>query len=59
MMSSSIVELQSPNHVVSLSTSAVLVNAEVSVWSATKQDRGITNEVTTAKNADHSRRSVC
>jgi hypothetical protein len=32
----------------------VLVNAEVSVWSATKQDRVISNEVTTAKKADHS-----
>lgn len=53
-MSSSIVELQSPNHVVSLATSAILVNAEVSVWSATKQDRVISNEVTTAKKADHS-----
>lgn len=53
-MSTSIVELQSPNHVISLATSAVLVNAEVSVWSATKQDRVISNEVTTAKKADHS-----
>jgi hypothetical protein len=54
MMSSSIVELQNPNHVISLATSAVLVSAEVSVWSATKQDRVISNEVTTAKKADHS-----
>jgi hypothetical protein len=56
MMSSSIseVKLESPNHVISLATSAVLVNAEVSVWSATKQDRVISNEVTTAKKADHS-----
>ena len=55
-MSSSIseVKLDNPNHVISLSTSAVLVNAEVSVWSATKQDRVISNEVTTAKKADHS-----
>jgi len=53
-MSSSIVELQSPNHVISLATSAVLVSAEVSVWSATKQDRVISNEVTTSKKADHS-----
>jgi hypothetical protein len=48
------IQLESPNHVVSLATSAVLVNAEVSVWSATKQDRVISNEVTTAKKADHS-----
>lgn len=51
---SSIIQLESPNHVISLATSAVLVNAEVSVWSATKQDRVISNEVTTAKKADHS-----
>jgi len=50
----SIMQLQSPNHVISLATSAVLVSAEVSVWSATKQDRIISNEVTTAKKADHS-----
>lgn len=55
-MSSSIseVKLENPDHVISLATSAVLVNAEVSVWSATKQDRVISNEVTTAKKADHS-----
>ena len=51
---SSFMHLQSPNHVISLATSAVLVSAEVSVWSATKQDRIISNEVTTAKKADHS-----
>ena len=50
----SVIQLDSPNHVISLATSAVLVNAEVSVWSATKQDRVISNEVTTAKKADHS-----
>ena len=49
----SVIQLDSPNHVISLATSAVLVNAEVSVWSATKQDRVISNEVTTAKKADH------
>jgi hypothetical protein len=48
------IELANPNHVISLATSAVLVSAEVSVWSATKQDRIISNEVTTAKKADHS-----
>lgn len=52
--SSNEVQLQNPNHVISLATSAVLVSAEVSVWSATKQDRIISNEVTTAKKADHS-----
>ena len=50
----SVIQLESPNHVISLATSVVLVNAEVSVWSATKQDRVISNEVTTAKKADHS-----
>ena len=50
----SVIQSDSPNHVISLATSAVLVNAEVSVWSATKQDRVISNEVTTAKKADHS-----
>lgn len=48
------IELANPNHVISLATSAVLVSTEVSVWSATKQDRIISNEVTTAKKADHS-----
>jgi hypothetical protein len=41
-----------PQHLISLTTSAVLISVDVNVWSATKQDRGISNEVTTAKNAD-------
>ena len=40
-------ELQAPNHLTSLSTSAVLVSVDVNVWSATKQDRTISGEVTT------------
>ena len=48
------VHLQTPSQVISLATSAVLVSVEVNVWSATKQDRGISDEVTTAKNADSS-----
>ena len=44
-------ELSKPNHLISLATSAVLVSVDVNVWSATKQDRGISNEVTTAKHA--------
>jgi hypothetical protein len=48
------ITLNNPNHIVSLSTSAVLVSAEVSVWSATKQDRVISNEVTSSKKADQS-----
>ena len=47
-------ELQMPEHLISLASSAVLVSVDVSVWSATKQDRGISNEITTAKNADES-----
>ena len=45
-------ELQKPQHLISLATSGVLVSVDVNVWSATKQDRGISNEVTTAKKAD-------
>lgn len=45
-------ELQKPKHLISLATSGVLVSVDVNVWSATKQDRGISNEVTTSKNAD-------
>lgn len=36
---------------VSLSSSAVIVSVDVNVWTATKQDRVISNEVTSAKNA--------
>jgi hypothetical protein len=43
-----------PNSIISLATSAVLVSVDVNVWSATKQDRVISDEVTTAKNADNS-----
>ena len=46
------IELTQPNHIISLSTSAVLVSLDVNVWSATKQDREISDEVTTAKKAD-------
>ena len=45
-------QLEKPDHIRSLATSAVLVSAEVSVWSATKQDRVISHEVTSAKKAD-------
>ena len=45
-------QLQKPEHLISLASSAVLVSVDISVWSATKQDRGISDEVTTAKNAD-------
>lgn len=45
-------ELTKPKHLISLATSGMLVHVDVNVWSATKQDRGISNEVTTAKKAD-------
>jgi hypothetical protein len=46
--------IQKPSSVISLATSAVLVSVDVNVWSATKQDRDISNEVTNNKNADQS-----
>jgi len=45
-------ELQKPKHLISLATSGMLISVDVNVWSATKQDRGISNEVTMAKKAD-------
>jgi hypothetical protein len=44
-------EIQKPNHLISLASSAQLVTVEVNVWTATKQDKQISNEVTSAKNA--------
>jgi len=44
--------LQQPNHIISLATSGVLVSVDVNVWSATKQDRVISSEVTSSKKAD-------
>jgi len=44
-------ELQRPKNIISLATSGVLVSVDVNVWSATKQDRAISNEVAGAKNA--------
>ncbi len=46
------ISLNKPQHVTSLATAGLLVAVEVNVWSATKQDRAISNEVTTAKKAD-------
>jgi hypothetical protein len=45
-------ELQKPKHLISLASSAVLVSIDTKVWSATKQDRGISNEVSDSKHAD-------
>ena len=44
--------LSQPKHLISLSTSAVLVCADVRVWSATAVDPEISNEVITFKKAD-------
>lgn len=46
------VELKKPQHLISLATSSLLVSVDVKVWTATKQDRGISEEITTAKKAD-------
>jgi len=45
-------ELATPNHIISLSTSAVLVSVDVKTWTATKQDSNIADEVTDKKKAD-------
>lgn len=44
-------ELKTPEHIISLATSGMLISCDVNVWSATKQDRVISNEVTTNKKA--------
>jgi len=43
--------IQRPNHITSLASSGMLVAVEVSVYTATVQDKQISNEVTTAKKA--------
>lgn len=45
------ITLTAPSHIISLASSALIVSAEVNVWTATKQDRAISNEVTLQKNA--------
>jgi len=47
-------QLTKPQHLISLASSGVLVSVDVNLWSATKQDRGISNEITASKNADRS-----
>ena len=44
--------LQTPEHVISLATSGMLVSTDIAIWSGTKQDRGIAEEVTTDKQAN-------
>lgn len=45
-------QLQDPDYTVSLATSGLIVSVEVNVWSAQKQDRNISEEVTNAYKAD-------
>lgn len=51
-------QMQSPETVTSLASSGVLVHVEVCVWSATKQDQEISDEVTQSKNADRNSAKV-
>lgn len=44
--------LQTPDYVISLASAGLIINVEVNVWSATKQDRDISDEVTSAYKAD-------
>lgn len=45
-------ELAAPQHLISLSTSSYIVSVQTKVWTATKQDRAISDEVTNNKGAD-------
>lgn len=47
-------EMTKPDHIISLATSALLVSVDVNVWSGTKQDRAISDEITSSKKADSS-----
>lgn len=44
--------LQKPKHITSLATASILLSVDINVWTATKQDRVISDEITTAKKAD-------
>ena len=46
------VSVNRPQHIVSLRSASVVVALDVNVWTATKQDQVISNEVTHAKKAD-------
>jgi hypothetical protein len=46
--------IDKPDYVLSLASAGFIVNVEVNVWSATKQDKGISEEVTDAYKADKS-----
>src|SRR5216684_3856686 len=44
--------MQKPNHITSLATSSILVSVDIRVWTATKQDKITSDEVTSSKKAD-------
>jgi len=44
--------LNKPKHLTSLASSCVLVDVPVKVWTATKQDRAVSDELTASKNAE-------
>lgn len=46
------ITLAQPKHLISLSTSAHLVHVKIKTWTATAQNKKISQEVTSAKNAD-------
>lgn len=46
-------ELYKPKHITSLATACILVNVEARVWTATKQDKETSLEVTDGKKASH------
>lgn len=43
--------LKKPQHIISLATAGLLVNVDIHVWTATKQNRDISDEITTTKKA--------
>jgi hypothetical protein len=45
------VALQKPQHLISLASASLLVDVEVKVWTATRQNRTVSDEVTTSKKA--------
>ena len=50
-MTANSITLERPKHITSLATSGILVTVEISAWTGSKQDRGISDEVATAKKA--------
>lgn len=44
--------LSNPTHITSLASSCVLVDVPVKVWTATKQDRAVSDELTASKDAE-------